>query len=81
MKDQERRGADMTTPNDAAEPSLASAGSHRRATLSKAERRAIEGAMQHWAQCADSIRGLPTDVRIEAAFNAATLRGLLERMP
>ena len=77
----------MNTDNtrDTTEPSLASAGSHgvecRCATLSKAERRAIENAMQHWGQCADSIRGLPTDVRIEAAFNAATLRGLLERMP
>jgi hypothetical protein len=74
----------MNKPNDDAEPSLASAGSHgvecRCATLSKAERRAIEGAMQHWGQCADSIRGLPTDVRIEAAFNAATLRGLLARL-
>jgi len=74
----------MNQPNDAPEPSLASDGYHgvecRCVTLSKAERRAIQGAMQHWGQCADSIRGLPTDVRIEAAFNAATLRGLLERM-
>ena len=36
--------------------------------------------MYHWAQCADSIRGLPTDVRIDAASRAETLRGLLERM-
>jgi hypothetical protein len=35
VKDQERRGENMTTPNDAAEPSPASAGSvaNRQATL------------------------------------------------
>ena len=69
---------------DMAEPSPASDGSRgvacRCATLSKAERRAVEDAMYHWGQCADSIRGLPTDVRIEAASRAETLRGLLERM-
>jgi hypothetical protein len=73
---------DTDNTQGGAEPSLASAGSHGvecRCTLSKAERRAVEGAMQHWVQCADFVRGLPTDVRIEAAFNAATIRGLLER--
>jgi hypothetical protein len=38
VKDQERRGADMTTPNDAAEPSLASAGSHGDACRAAFER-------------------------------------------
>jgi len=74
---------DETTPQDDKAMPPASAGSHGvecRCTLSKAERRAVEDAMQHWWQCADSIRGLPTDVRIEAASRAATLRGLLERM-
>jgi hypothetical protein len=75
---------DETTPHDSGAMPPASDGSHgvacRCVTLSKAERRAIEGAMQHWGQCADSIRGLPTDVRIEAASLAETLRGLLERM-
>jgi len=49
-------------------------------TLTDEERQAVEGALYHWEQCADSVRGLPTDVRIEAASRAATLRALLARL-
>jgi hypothetical protein len=50
-----------------------------RLRMTPAEREAVEDSARDCRQRADSIMGLPTDIRLAASIQSTTLRGLLAR--